>query len=306
MSGHNAMIYGSSDEFVSAVSRFVHAGLDAGDRIMVVAAPEKLHRLEVELGSAAVDRIDMRDADAVYQPQSRVMQVTVDYLDEQPGRPTRLVAEQALAARRDLEVAAYLRLEAAANAAYARFPVSVLCPYDAAALPAEVVGACRKTHRGLLEAGRVTASADYMEPRDYLTQTFTAPVPPASADAFTCESVDDLGVARRLVHGHAARAQLTWDSVGDLVLAVNEVLTNALTHGRPPARLYVYRDGAALVCHVHDAGPGIIDPLAGYLPPPQEPTSGRGLWLARQLCDLVEIGGEAGGSHVRLLMLPRS
>lgn len=303
MSGHNAMIYGTDDEFVTGVSGFVHAGLETGERVMVVAPAEKLHRLEATLG-AALAHVDMRDAEAVYRPQTRVMQVTLDYLGEQPTRPTRLVAEQALAARRDLEVAAYLRQEAAANASYARFPVTVLCPYDAAGLPARVLDACRKTHPGLLESGQLTANGDYLDPRAYLTQEFDVPVPPSRAATFTCESVDDLVVARRLVQGEAAKAQLGWDTAGDLVLAVNEVLTNALTHGRPPARLYVYREGPALACHVHDLGPGFIDPLAGYLPPPREPTSGRGLWLARQLCDSVEIGRDAAGSHVRLLMLP--
>ena len=62
----------------------------------------------------------------------------------------------------------------------------------------------------------------------------------------------------------------------------------------------------ALACHVHDLGHGLTDPLVGYFPPPQEPTSGRGLWLARQLCDSVEIGTDDSGSHVRLLMLPSS
>lgn len=306
MSGHTAMIYGSHDEFVAGVSGFVHAGLDTGDRIMVVAPPEKLKRLESALGAAALEQVDLRDADTVYRPQTRVMQVTLDYLDEQPTRPTRLVAEQALADRRDLEVAAYLRQEAAANSSYARFPVTVLCPYDAAGLPGHVLAACRKTHPRLLEAGRMATNAEYLDPRAYLTQEFSVPVPPSHAAAFTCESVDDLVVARRLVQGEAAKAQLGWDTAGDLVLAVNEVLTNALTHGRPPVRLYVYREGPALVCHVHDLGQRRIDPLAGYLPPPQEPTSGRGLWLARQLCDSVEIGRAASGSHVRLLMLPGS
>ncbi|MGN6131676.1 MAG: anti-sigma factor RsbA family regulatory protein [Nocardioidaceae bacterium] len=305
MSSHSAMIYRGTDEFVSGVSRFVREGIGAGDRVLVLAPAEKLHRLERELGVGA-GMVDLHDADDAYRPQARAIQMAMTYLDEQPARRTRLVAEQRLTERNDVELAAYVRQEAAANALYQSFPVGMLCPYDADTVPGQVLTACRKTHGGLLEGDRLLPNAEYVEPRTYLTESFTASATPPSADVFTCETVDDLATARQLVQGEAVKAQLGWDTTGDLVLAVNEVLTNAITHGRPPARLSVYRDGPALACHVHDLGHGLTDPLVGYFPPPQEPTSGRGLWLARQLCDSVEIGTDDSGSHVRLLMLPSS
>lgn len=302
---HNALIYRGAEEFVTSVARFVDDGVADGDRVLVLAPADKLHRLEGALGSDTAGQVDLVDSSTAYRPQARAIQVAMDYFEEQPLRRTRLVAEQDLTGHTELEVAAYLRQESAANALYARFPVTMLCTYDAAMVSSQVLSACRKSHDGLLHDDRLLPNEEYVDPRTYLSEIFTAPAPPPTADVFTCETVDDLVLARRLVHGRAAKAQFGWDTTGDLVLAVNEVLTNALTHGRPPARLYVYRDGPALVCHVHDLGQGLTDPLVGYFPPPQEPTSGRGLWLARQLCDSVEVGTDASGSHVRLLMLPR-
>ena len=49
-----------------------------------------------------------------------------------------------------------------------------------------------------------------------------------------------------------------------------------------------------------DDGPGIADPLAGYLPPADAMEAGRGLWLARQLVDLLQIVPNSTETTVRL------
>jgi hypothetical protein len=85
-------------------------------------------------------------------------------------------------------------------------------------------------------------------------------------------------------------------------------VANALTHGRPPARLLVYTEhppgqAPVLVCHVRDDGGVPVDALAGYAPPTDLRTSGRGLWMARQLCDSVEVSTDGEATHVRVLSL---
>ena len=44
----------------------------------------------------------------------------------------------------------------------------------------------------------------------------------------------------------------------------------------------------------------IADPLVGRQTPSPERAGGRGLWLANQLCDLVQIRSGASGTVVRL------
>jgi anti-sigma regulatory factor (Ser/Thr protein kinase) len=88
----------------------------------------------------------------------------------------------------------------------------------------------------------------------------------------------------------ASSSAVARSAIDELVLAVNEVLTNGLVHGRPPVQLSVWVEPASLTCQVTDAGPGIDDPLAGFRHP--EPTGPRGLWAARQLCEGLYLGNE--------------
>jgi anti-sigma regulatory factor (Ser/Thr protein kinase) len=106
--------------------------------------------------------------------------------------------------------------------------------------------------------------------------------------------VADLPELRRLVGSTALSAGLTGQRAEDLVLAVNEIATNALIHGRPPATLRIRSAGRELVCEVSDAGEGIKDVLAGQLAPPATSLRGRGLWITRLLCDAVEVGNGEG------------
>ncbi len=47
-------------------------------------------------------------------------------------------------------------------------------------------------------------------------------------------------------------------------------------------------------------------PFPGHLPPELDTERGRGLWLARQLCELLEVRTGPGGSVLRLhFLLPR-
>ena len=63
-----------------------------------------------------------------------------------------------------------------------------------------------------------------------------------------------------------------------------------------------YRLGdGMLVCEVEDDG-YIDDALAGKRPPDPDSAGGRGLWMANQLCDLVQIRSAESGSVVRVQM----
>jgi anti-sigma regulatory factor (Ser/Thr protein kinase) len=60
----------------------------------------------------------------------------------------------------------------------------------------------------------------------------------------------------------------------------------------------VWYDDAA-VCEIHDAG-YIDKPLAGREPPQGGRGGGYGLWLANQVCDLVQVRSSPAGTTVRL------
>jgi anti-sigma regulatory factor (Ser/Thr protein kinase) len=90
--------------------------------------------------------------------------------------------------------------------------------------------------------------------------------------------------------------------VEDFLLAVDETASNAIRHGAPPVGLRLWTSADRLVCTVTDAGPGPDDPFAGYGPAHGDDLSrgGMGVWLARQLCDHVDISSGPDGVTVRL------
>ena len=85
------------------------------------------------------------------------------------------------------------------------------------------------------------------------------------------------------------------------MLAVNEILTNSVRHGGGTGVLRIWQDDETLVCEVRDGG-RIDDPLADRRRPRPDQTGGRGLWIANQLCDLVQLRSLADGSVVRVSM----
>jgi len=61
----------------------------------------------------------------------------------------------------------------------------------------------------------------------------------------------------------------------------------------------IWRDRLAIICEVRDAG-RLDAPIAGRVKPKGEAGSGFGLWLAGQLCDLVQVRAFREQSVVRL------
>jgi anti-sigma regulatory factor (Ser/Thr protein kinase) len=178
----------------------------------------------------------------------------------------------------------------------------------ASALRSDLLEACRRTHAELLDDLGVRPSPLFVDPHRFIPHSTAVPQPPASAPAITCLTGADVPAARHFTRAEVRRAGLPDDVVDDVVLAVSELVSNALTHGRPPARLSVYTEresgqAPVLVCHVRDDGGVAVDALAGYAPPTDLGTSGRGLWMARQLCDSVEVSTAGGPTHVRVLSL---
>ena len=114
--------------------------------------------------------------------------------------------------------------------------------------------------------------------------------------AFT---IDLLSEVRKFVSGRAARAGLRGQRRVDAVVAANELATNSVRHAGGAGSLRVWRENAALVCEVRDAG-HIKDPRAGRKRPAPDQRAGRGLWIVNQLCDLVQIRSSPAGTAVRI------
>ena len=109
----------------------------------------------------------------------------------------------------------------------------------------------------------------------------------------------ELARVRDLVGQVGVRAGLSASRTGDLVLAVNEVAANAIIHAGGVGWLTVEQTADGVMVEVRDRGTGLPHPVAMELPAPQL-SGGRGLWLARTLCDQLTFSADPDGHCVRL------
>jgi anti-sigma regulatory factor (Ser/Thr protein kinase) len=125
---------------------------------------------------------------------------------------------------------------------------------------------------------------------------------PAAPGAKHVARAADLEPVRRFVAGFAGTAGLVGVRIEQLVLAFSEVATNAIVHGGGVATVTATRTDRAVVIAVHDSGARGEFPSAGSPRPSPAQIGGRGLWLARQMCDEVDIDSAPEGTTVRLTM----
>ncbi len=131
------------------------------------------------------------------------------------------------------------------------------------------------------------------------------PLPSPTNDAMYHTYRSDLSQVRALVLQQAREAGLTEGRANDLVLAVSEVAANTLRHTQSSGTLAIWHDEDEVVCEIHDEGT-ITDPRVGSRKPPPDASGGHGLWLVRQVCDLVELTSDANGTTVRMHMALRA
>jgi anti-sigma regulatory factor (Ser/Thr protein kinase) len=297
---HEAFFYADLGEFLDQACGFVRDGLERDEAVLVATGGERLAALRQLFGGEP--DVGLADMVEVGHNPARIIPLWRDFLDGNAaaGRAVRGIGEPIWAGRSDAELAECHQHEALLNVAFAEGPGwRLLCPYDVTALAPDVVQQARGTHPVLLEAGRVHASdVFHREAARRALRHWPLPPPPESATAVGFGG-GDLAEVRRLVLAFCLAEGLDRDRADDLVLCADELAANSLLHGGGHGELTVWRDHDAVVCEVNDAGT-IEDPLAGRRAPSLDRIGGRGLWLANQLCDLVQLRSGAAGTVVRL------
>jgi len=300
---HEAFFYAGPQQFMDGALPFIRTAIAAGEPIFVVLDAAKIEQLRRELGE---DRRHVLSADMVEvgANPARIIPAWEDFLAKHaaPGRRLWGIGEPIWAARTAAQLAECQRHEALLNVVFSDPDFSLLCPYDTLSLAPEVIAQARRNHPLLREGESLGISVDYPG-AELLALPFDEPLPEPSGYGEVVLDFDagTLRDVRALVGTHSARAGLSDGRAADLLLAVNEVATNSLLHGGGRGTMRIWCESDVLVCEVRDEG-CIEDPLAGRRRPAPGSVGGRGLWLANQLCELVQVRTFSSGSAVRLHM----
>ncbi len=298
---HEALFYSGEDGFLRGTLPFVRDGLQAGEPVLVAVREERAQALRSALGDDA-SRVRFVDMQALGRNPARIIPAWREFLSEHSGADTtvRGIGEPVWPGRSEAELVECERHEALLNVAFSGGAAwGLLCPYDLGELAPRQIEAARATHPALRHEG-VSRRNDAYLPMHRAPNVLTGalPDPPGDRDelSFTFQGI---GTVRSLVSARAERAGLPEEARNDLVLAVNELVTNSVQYGGGGGTLRIWAESDAVVCDVRDRG-YIVNPLAGRIAPPLDQHGGRGLWLVNHLCDLVQIRSTPNGTIVRV------
>ena len=295
---HDALLHDSIEQLVAVAAPFLRAGLDEGDAAVVATRPDTAAALRDALDDDP--RLQVLEPGTIYRPRTPESITTFRRLAEKctaAGARRVRVLGQADYGRTARDRPEWDRYESIINEALRGWGLWGVCAFDTQRLPDPVLESAGRTHSRLATADGWVPSPTYTDPATYLR---TMPVPDEPLERtpprLSAADVTDFIALRHAVAAELAGLRADAELVEDFLLAVDEMTSNALRHGRPPVALRLWTAADRIVCTISDEGPGWDDPFAGYGPAHGSDLSrgGMGLWIARQLCDHVDI---SGGDH---------
>jgi anti-sigma regulatory factor (Ser/Thr protein kinase) len=295
-SHHNLCFYGEDGELVDRAAPFLAEGLHAREAVVCVVDPRKRALLEDTLGELAPG-IAWIDRDGYYtRPEDALAGYDANvrrYLRNGAER-VRVFGELPLC-HTPRESDTWILYEALLNPAFAHHPITIVCGLDGREQPDDVVEGSWETHPRTLK-GHWSDNGHYHDPR---TVVRARTPQPAEVPALASLPADiDARKLRVRLLAEMSAAGISDSAAREMVIAGGEVLSNAHHYGGGVRALRAGPVGDGFVCEIADHGPGLDDPLAGYLPPVRG--RGAGLWVARQLTRRLEMISTERGLTTRL------
>jgi anti-sigma regulatory factor (Ser/Thr protein kinase) len=299
---HDALVYDDVEQLTAIAAPWLLEGLAAGDAALIAAGPNTAGALREAVGDEP--RVMVVERHALYRARTPTAITAFRRFAAEhaaPGRRLRVVGETDFGTT-PADWREWQAYEAVVNVAFGPHPLWGLCVFDAA-LPEPILASVRRTHPQLVTAAGPAANADFVDPAGYL-RALPVPEEPleATAPALADDDIVDCTGPRHAVRDLLRTVDGPPDVLEDFLMAVDEMTSNAVRHGTPPAGLRLWTAPGRLVATIRDSGHGLDDPFAGYGPAHGEDLShgGMGLWLARQLSDHVAIRRDERGVSVRL------
>jgi hypothetical protein len=295
---HDLLVFDSDDGFGRFVALFVEEGVEAGHPVVVVTGAHNRSVLTNTLAGSDLAAVTFIDRDSFYtRPEVAIAlyDARLRELLAAGAEAVRVYGELPLCKEPE-ECVAWQRYEAVINRVFAGQPVWVTCGYDARKLPYDVVDNAWRTHREVHAQGWCENPL-YENPADVVRSL--APGHEHLAGLRSLPLPEDERTFRRLLARELASDGVDAEVASEMLVAAAAVLANAKRHGGGLRALRAGRAGGRFVCEIADAGPGLDDPFAGYIPP-RRPGDGAGLWEARQLTTRLDLLSSEAGLTVRL------
>lgn len=298
---HEALLYDGSDGFLAAVVPFLAEGVAAGQPAMVATSARRCDELGRRLGADAC-RVNFVDMARLGGNPARIIPAWERFIaaHADSGRPVRGVGEPIWAGRRQVELEECQLHEGLLNLAIAPdTPMWLLCPYDTASLPPEVIAEVERSHPMVLTSDSYRGSTAYGGAY-HVGSIFGRRLsdPPASA-ARHCFDLDALATLPRLVAEGATVHQVPPGKRAGLADAVLELAKDCIECGDGSGTLTMWVEDHSFRCQLDDHGV-VLDPMTGRRTASQGTGNRGGLWIANERCDLVQLRSGGEGTSVRV------
>jgi anti-sigma regulatory factor (Ser/Thr protein kinase) len=293
---HEALMYRNEAEFDAAMQEFLQEAVAAGEPILFALPSAHLEHVR-EMVEGAMPEVRLEDAEQVGRNPNCLLEMIEEWVTSHGGR-ARIVSEVVWPGRSHAEAVEALRHEALVNHALADTTATIMSPFDAERLDADILAGVEMTHPTVVEGGRRRAGTSYTDP---LSARFGElwPLEDPAGPVSEHELQGSLIELRRAIADDPVLGSLSAERRSDLVFAINEAASNAVRYGNATCMTRIWHDGDEVVTEV-SSDSGIPDVMAGRRRPAADALQGRGLWLINQLCDLVELRSSTAGTTLRM------
>ncbi len=296
---HECVFYSGADGFADQVIPFIMDGLALDQPVMVAVAEPRLTTVRTALGDDAARVVLLDMAELGGNPAS-IIPAWRDFVAGADGRPIRGVGEPIWAGRRTAEIVEGQLHEALLNLAVdPDTPLWLMCPYDVTALDQDIIDEALRAHPTV--GGDTHRSDNANSDTDHAVHAlalFAANLPEPVQPTMTMTITGDRDVATRVFNA-AAAAGLPARRSAKLAAAVDEVANAGTRDSGAAVDIRLWQDLASLVCEVRDHGM-IKDLMVGRGPALSAHSRDRGIRLANELCDLVQVRSNNAGTAVRI------
>ena len=295
---HECQLYRGIDEFLVAIVPFVQDGLERGQQVMVAVAEPRLQAMRDTLGEDA-NLVVFADMAELGRNPALIIPAWREFAASSNGRPMRGVGEPIWAGRSDTEIVECQFHEALLNLALPdETPLWLLCPYDIESLGDALIVEALRSHPYVVESETEAGNRHYagaVHARSLFAAALAAPTAPTTTVHFDDDRPGE--AATQILHC-AAGAGIPAQRAAKLVTAIDELAT-AGVRDSGGVQIRLWSDVGTMVCEVADRAV-VDDPLIGRASSLRPQSRERGIRLANELCDLVQVRSNATGTTVRV------